>query len=400
MNRCIAAACQIIAMALLMAAAAGCTMGDLPMRKGIEDLGMSWNKIAKFPDSGDSVAGYQLGDRVAMSSDTVAISFTNATKVVLYPITGSTTPIHSFTTIDSPTSIAIGEDMLVVGLSSKGKVCVYHCISGSWNDACDTITSPTDSAFGASVSLSGSTLLVGAPLDGATATGLAYIYTYSGGAWSAPYSLKPSDGMGGDLFGSSTSISGSYALVGANAKTVSPTIQAGTAYVFWYNGTYWGYSATYHIENKKITLAVPAMNDSFGQSVCVDSDGVAIVGAPGRNAAFIYRDQGANNWTLEATLIPSGATSTDAFGWSVGLSGDFAAIGSPSGLATKGDAFIAHRQASSWSLEELPAPDGVTGDNYGWSTTILGSYAAIGANQASVGGTSNSGAVYLFRYER
>lgn len=81
--------------------------------------------------------------------------------------------------------------------------------------------------FGLGVSISGKRAVVTAG-EGEHATdgvGVAYLFGRSGSGWSERKALTPSDGLG-NSFGASVSLSGSSMLVGA------PESGAGAAYVF------------------------------------------------------------------------------------------------------------------------------------------------------------------------
>ncbi len=71
--------------------------------------------------------------------------------------------------------------------------------------------------FGSSVSLSGDTALVGAVYDddNGADSGSAYVFVRSGTTWTQQQKLLASDGAVGDQFGGSVSLSGDTALVGA-----------------------------------------------------------------------------------------------------------------------------------------------------------------------------------------
>jgi hypothetical protein len=84
--------------------------------------------------------------------------------------------------------------------------------------------------------------------------------------------LTASDGEMVDLFGGSVSISGDYAVVGANQAEVNGD-RYGAAYVFEYDGNNW-------LEVSKLTP--PQAFENFAASVSISGDIIA-VGAP--NAA-------------------------------------------------------------------------------------------------------------------
>jgi hypothetical protein len=68
--------------------------------------------------------------------------------------------------------------------------------------------------FGAALALSGNTLLVGA-YDGNALTGAAYLFSLKSGAWSLTYVYTALDGQQGDDFGVAVSLSGTSVLIGA-----------------------------------------------------------------------------------------------------------------------------------------------------------------------------------------
>jgi hypothetical protein len=92
-------------------------------------------------------------------------------------------------------------------------------------------------------------------------------------------SAVDSDGAMTDLFGQSVSISGDYAIIGANFKDVASNEDQGKAYIFKRSGTSWTQQAG-------LTASDGAPGDNFGISVSISGD-YAIVGA-------IWKDVGSN----------------------------------------------------------------------------------------------------------
>jgi len=90
--------------------------------------------------------------------------------------------------------------------------------------------------FGTSVSISGDRALVGASNSdpgGTSNAGAAYVFTRaSNGTWTEEAKLVASDKKSGDYFGISVSLSGDRALVGAYTSDPGGTSEAGAAYVF------------------------------------------------------------------------------------------------------------------------------------------------------------------------
>ena len=82
--------------------------------------------------------------------------------------------------------------------------------------------------------------------------------------------LTPADVEAGDQFGFSVSISGDVAVVGAWGDDHAG-LYSGSAYVYRFDGSTW-------VEEQKLTASDAAAWDSFGSSLSVSGD-VAVVGA-------------------------------------------------------------------------------------------------------------------------
>jgi len=144
------------------------------------------------------------------------------------------------------TTIAVGA--LGVEISSvyqQGAAYVYVMPKGGWKktSAATAKLTASDGAmhdqFGASVSINGNTLVVGAPnaMIGSNAgQGAGYVYVEPSGGWvtTSTFDAKVSaaDGAAGDSLGTSIAISGSTLVVGAPLATVSGSYSQGAGYVF------------------------------------------------------------------------------------------------------------------------------------------------------------------------
>ncbi len=117
-----------------------------------------------------------------------------------------------------------------------------------------------------SVSLSSDTALISA-LDDFYFKGSAYVFTRSGTTWTQQAKLLASDGVEGDWFGFSVSLDGDIALIGA----VYDDSGRGSAYIFTCKGTTWTQQA------KLLTLDGAAYNH-FGSSASLLGD-TALIGA-------------------------------------------------------------------------------------------------------------------------
>ena len=145
-----------------------------------------------------------------------------------------------------------------------------------------------------------------------------------------------------------------------------------------------------------------AAGDEFGYSVSISGD-YAIVGACGEDedasgantqtdagSAYIFERDGLGNWTQAQKLIASDRAANDYFGYSVSISGDYAIVGAhwededASGANTQSDAgsaYIFERDGlGNWTqAQKLTASDRAAGDYFGHSVSISGDYAIVGA---------------------
>ena len=285
--------------------------------------------------------------------------------------------------------------------SSSGSAYIFKRVGESWAQEAKLL--PADGAasdkFGRSVSISGDYAVVGAffDSDNGIASGSAYVFKRTGASWAQEAKLLPSDGATSDVFGISVSISGDYAVVGASGDDDNGSA-SGSAYVFKRSGTSWA-------QETKLLPSDAAAGDFFGKSVSISGD-YAVVGAQenddnGTNSgsAYVFKRTDVT-WTQEAKLLPSDGATIDVFGISVSISGDYAVVGahrdSDNG-SFSGSAYVFKRTDVTWTQEAKLLPsDGAADDQFGISVSISGDYAVVGAQENDDNG-SNSGSAYLFK---
>jgi hypothetical protein len=103
------------------------------------------------------------------------------------------------------------------------------------------------------------------------------------------------------------------------------------------------------------------------------------------------------NWTEIQKLLASDGDADDYFGVSVSISGDTALIGAGYGAEYfKGAAYVFIRTGTTWTQQaKLVALDGASGDYFGWSVSLDGDTALIGAHWDSDNG-NHAGSAYIF----
>jgi len=137
--------------------------------------------------------------------------------------------------------------------------------------------------FGNSVSISGNTIVIGAygvTVGNNSVQGVAYVFIQNGtGYWIQQQKLVASNGQTNDEFGYSVSISGNTIVIGAPYATVGINSYQGASYVFIQNGS------NYWIQQQKLIASDGKASDFFGSSVSVLSESSAIlvlIGASGK----------------------------------------------------------------------------------------------------------------------
>jgi len=163
--------------------------------------------------------------------------------------------------------------------------------------------------------------------------------------------------------------------------------------VFVRNGTVW---------TEQAKLQGGEADDHFGFSVSLDGD-TALIGAPEDGdpftaefgAVYVFVRSG-TAWSQQAKLLASDGEGGDKFGYSVSLSGNRALIGAHEDddmAYGAGSAYVFVRGGAAWSEEtKLTAADGASSDYFGKAVSISGDTAMVGALRDD----NETGSVYVF----
>jgi hypothetical protein len=241
-------------------------------------------------------------------------------------------------------TIVVGEEMIGTG---AGAAYVFTGAGAAWTETAKltasngTFDDCLGSSFGGAVAISGNTIAVGAQMADCN-RGEVCVYTRSGSAWSQVAILTASDGSDpggtvyGDQLGDSVSISGNTVVAGAPYATVGSPAQnqRGAAYVFtepasgWMNMT----------QTVKLTAADGPEYSDFGMSVGI-SGGTIAVGSwsdtmgnsTNQGSAYVFTEP-VSGWANVATatkLLASDGEAYDYFGTSIAVGGGLIAVGAP-----------------------------------------------------------------------
>lgn len=266
--------------------------------------------------------------------------------------------------------------------------------------------------FGASVSISGNTAVVGSNLDDDACppedpdcdSGSAYVFARNKGgpgAWGELAKLTASDASTRDSFGGAVSIYGDLIVVGASGEDANDAVNSGSAYIFAFdqNGSNaWG-------ETRKLTASDGAHSDAFGGSVAIHGSTV-VVGAEtdddagdfsGSAYVFEQDEGGFDEWGEVKKLVASDAKAGDRFGAAVAIDGDTIVVGG-SGAGTDSVYIFERDQGGPGNWGEvisLAASDGALGGRFGVSVAISQDTVVVGAREDDDGGFA-SGSAYVF----
>lgn len=285
--------------------------------------------------------------------------------------------------------------------------------------------------FSKSVDISGDYAIVGAHRDNTNEIGLdtllkagaAYLYKINAsGNWNQIQKIVASDRNAEDNFGTSVSIDGNTAVIGAYKRdtTIQGAFysQVGATYIFErdVNGQ-WN-------QVQKIMASDMDSLNYFGKSVAVSGNYMVIGAAyrdtsdnlgstiPEAGAAYFFERNTSGIWVEKQKVVASDFEAFAIFSWSVAIDGNYAVIGAykedknANGSSSKTDAgaaYVFERINGTWTqVKKLVASDRNNADWFGYTVAISGDYVVIGAYQEDedVNGNaslSNSGSAYIYK---
>lgn len=295
-------------------------------------------------------------------------------------------------------TILIGAPLKAIGDNNQqGKAYVFTRSGTVWTERQGLLANDGGFGdhFGDSVALDGDYAVIGASEDtigASTFQGSTYIFVRSGDTWTQQQKIVSADSGDSDFFGDSVSITGSTVVIGAPNHDGAAGISQGAAYVYVRSGNSWSLQT-------KLTPA--AASGQFGYDVAISGETV-LVGKRGASPAFVYVRDG-TAWTEQQQLFPldeSGKALSFAFRTSVAISGDTAAIGFVDDIGKntdQGAVYIFERSGTTWTQSQrLIATDGLARDFLGYSVAISGRAVISGAILDDEEMKSGQGSAYIF----
>ncbi len=257
--------------------------------------------------------------------------------------------------------------------------------------------------FGEALSLSGDTVLIGAPHADATGenSGAAYVFVRRKGEWNQQAKLLPEGAPDLRYFGRRVSLSGNTAIVGAESADGNEP-RSGAAFVFVREGDGWRQQA-------KLQASDGRTHDHFGTSVDLCGE-TAVVGAsfthsplPQSGSAYVFVREG-ESWIEQAKLIPGDPRKENQFGRTVAISGDTVVAtmsfsdSQPGGRL--GATYVFRREGTNWSrVAKLSEGVAALGDRFAGNADVCGETVVVSASEfgAVETGFAQQGAAYAFR---
>src|SRR5579872_345735 len=264
-------------------------------------------------------------------------------------------------------------------------------------------------SLGTSVAIANNTIVAGAPQAGTKKTfdlGAVYVFVQPSGGWAnmtQNAKLVASDGVTNSSLGSSVSISGNTVVAGA-------PFQLGTVYVFVEPNSGWSGNLT---QNAELT-ATGADVSGLGSAVWIDGNTIAagaersnVNGNFQQGAVYVFVE-GASGWTngnQAAELTASDGQTFDELGTAVALNSNVIIAGAPNasvnGNVFQGAAYIFVKPAAGWGnateTAKLTSSDGASNDSFAFSVAIRqGAIVLCGAPGAAVNSNFEQGAAYVY----
>ncbi len=284
-------------------------------------------------------------------------------------------------------ALALQGDLALIGsprddsaAPDAGAVYVFERGANGWQESAK-LTSPGGEAgalFGAALALDGERVLIGAPLSNTAALdgGAAFIFERQAGAWSWRATFAPGNLASFDGFGRAVALSGSSAVVGAPLDD-SAGLNAGSVRVYERQLGVWS-------ESGRFFGSSADAGDNFGHALSASGERFA-VGSPRDNrggiavGSVLVFERGALGWSESERLFESSAPGPGRFGQALALEGTRLAVGDNQANFGAGAAFLFEATAAGWSESRRLTPRTALDSQYGHAVDVVGGTLLVGA---------------------
>ena len=349
----------------------------------------------------DGAANNRFGNSVAINGNYVIVGAHYANKAYIYNLyTGA--EIRTLTPPSPDTGqfgvgVGIYGNYAIVGArtvdtttNNIGRAYIYNVQSGQILHILNSDTTVASAYFGEYVDINSNYAIVGSSYesDDGDITRKGFVYIFNTQTGTKLHKLSSEDAFHRQFFGKSVAISDNYAIIGT--ATGDTATGPGSAYIF---------NVQSGTQLHKLTDTNGANRDNFGISVAI-SGNYAIVGAymdddnhTDAGSAFIYNVQ---TGVLLYKLHASDDVTNNYFGYNVDIDGNYAIVGCGYlyGASANPGAYIFDVQTGT-ELKIIKSSDMVSSDEFGYSVAISGNYAIIGSHKDDDNG-DDSGSAYIF----
>lgn len=295
-------------------------------------------------------------------------------------------------------SIAIDGELCAVGApyatnsqgTMTGAVYVFNVITGKQIVKLLPDDGQHQDLFGRSLAISGNLAVVGSMRRAQFNDNAGSIYFFDVTTGQQLMKIYPADNMESDYFGGSITIDGNRVVAGASGHTGNNS-RSGAVYIF---------DATTGQQISEIFATNNGPGAGVGGSVAIDGNTIA-AGAIGEDAhgldsgsAYLFD---ANTGQQLFKLLPQDGAERDRFGNSIDIQGNLVLVGAymdDDNGTDSGSAYL-FDATTGQQLAKLLPDDGQSSDQFGFSVALNGNFAFIGSLFGD-GAVSNSGAVYVF----
>lgn len=171
----------------------------------------------------------------------------------------------------------------------EGAVYVFERQQDGWREQTNLAPNDEDQCdrFGTTVALGAEAAVIGAPNDGGSSSGSAWIYERTPTGWDLQTKLVAEDGDDGDLFSSGVAVEGDTIVIGAMGDEDPNGSYAGAAYVFERRNGEWH-------QHTKLAPSDVGSGASFGRAAAITDDTILIgadeatVEGTRSGAAYVY----------------------------------------------------------------------------------------------------------------
>jgi hypothetical protein len=257
-----------------------------------------------------------------------------------------------------------GNVLVVGGYNSKAAYVFEKNAHNSWTQTAKLTADDGASgdAFGRSVDVFGNIIIVGASWH--NNTGAAYIYSrQDGGNWTQAAKITASDRAKGDQFGSTVAASEDLVVVGLAGSSDA-------VYIFEKDAGSGNWKETRKLLN----------HNKDPRDLSISGNVLAVGSSSSQSQSVIVYERNTADGSWARTMNLTSPTGSDGFGYIVSVDGDVLVVGATYSDGYTGAAYVYEKNQTTWELTaKLTEDDGSSSDYFGWSVGVSEGKIVVGA---------------------